>query len=91
MQVTPSTSDLAERQLRLRLQETDSAVPNQKGKPTQTPTMRWIFQLFEGIDMLLIWQTDHLLSRQVLNLREEHLLIIHLLSPPVENCYLLTD
>ncbi len=82
---------LAERQLRERLQETGDTVPDQKRKSTQTPTMRWIFQLFEGIDLLLTWQGDQLISREVLNLRDEHLTIIHLLGPPVENCYLLSD
>jgi transposase len=81
---------LAERQLRQRLHADDETVPDQKKKPTQTPTMRWVFQLFEGIDLLLVWHGDQLVSRQVTNLRQEHLTIIHLLGPPVEYCYLLT-
>jgi transposase len=80
---------LAERHLRQQLQETGETVPDQKKKPTQTPTMRWVFQLFEGIDLLCIWHGEHLVSRQVTNLREEHLKIIHLLGPSVEYCYLL--
>jgi transposase len=47
---------LAERKLRLQLAETSQSVPNQVGKGTQTPTMRWIFQVFEGIDLLLVSQ-----------------------------------
>lgn len=81
---------LVERQLRQRLHADDETVPDQKKKPTQTPTMRWVFQLFEGIDLLLVWQGDQLVSRQVTNLRQEHLKIIRLLGPPVEYCYLLT-
>jgi transposase len=79
---------LAERKLRLSLSAQDQRVPNQVGKETQTPTMRWIFQLFEGIDLLNIHQDDHLIHRQVLNLRPEHLIVIQLLGPPVANCYL---
>lgn len=82
---------LAERKLRLRLSEEGQSLPNQVGKDTQTPTMRWIFQLFEGIDLLIVRRNDQVLSRQVLNLRKEHLTVIHLLGPPVENCYLLTS
>jgi transposase len=78
---------LAERQLRLQLAETGQSVPNQVGKPTQTPTMRWIFQVFEGIDLLLVRQNGQVVSRQVLNLKQEHLTVLHLLGPPVENCY----
>lgn len=80
---------LAERHLRQQLQESGETVPDQKKKPTQMPTMRWVFQLFEGIDLLLVWQGEQLLSRRVTNLREEHLTIIHLLGSSVEYCYLL--
>ena len=79
---------LAERKLRLRLEEESQSVPNQVGKETQTPTMRWIFQLFEGIDLLIVYQEDKVINQRVLNLRPEHLTVIHLLGPPVEYCYL---
>ncbi|MDK1028197.1 MAG: hypothetical protein QGD88_12225 [Anaerolineae bacterium] len=52
--------------------------------------MRWIFQLFEGIDLLSVYQNGKLVNRQVLNLHPEHLTVIHLLGPLVENCHLLT-
>lgn len=45
---------LAERKLRLQLAKTGSTVLNQVSKPTQTPTIRWIFQVFEGIDLLIV-------------------------------------
>ncbi|MEW6716530.1 MAG: IS1634 family transposase [Chloroflexota bacterium] len=82
---------LAERKLRLRLVEVGQSVPNQVRKETQTPTMRWIFQLFEGIDLLIVWQNGIVLNRQVLNLRPLHRAVLHVLGPPVENCYLLTS
>lgn len=34
---------LSERQLRQALTENNQAIPDQKGKPTQIPTVRWIF------------------------------------------------
>ncbi len=80
---------LAERKLRLQLAETGETIRNQVGKPTQTPTMRWIFQLFEGIDLLIVSQNGQVVSRQVLNLKQEHRNILRLLGPPVENCYVL--
>ena len=86
---------LAERQLRLRLKEEQATIPSQTRKPTQTPTLRWVFQLFEGIELLLIYQNEQVIKRQVLNLRPDHLLImvaqsatiIRLLGPQVQNCY----
>jgi transposase len=80
---------LAERKLRLQLAETGQSVPNQVGKETQTPTMRWIFQVFEGIDLLIIRQNDQIVHRQVLNLQQNHLTVLRLLGPPVEKCYTL--
>ena len=46
---------LAERQLRLGLEKNNEKIPDQKGKPTSTPTIRWVFQTFEGIDILSVW------------------------------------
>jgi transposase len=81
---------LAERKLRRQLAETGQSVRNQLGKETQTPTMRWVFQVFEGIDLLTIRQNEQIVTRHVLNLKQEHLTVLHLLGPPVEKCYLLT-
>ena len=78
---------LAERQLRQKLAESNQTVPNQKGKPTQTPTMRWVFQVFEGIDVLSVWQNDRLIMRQFINLRPVHIHILRLFGNSVQNCY----
>lgn len=43
---------LAERKLRMTLKQLNETVPDQKGKPTDHPTMRRMFQLFEGISVL---------------------------------------
>jgi len=80
---------LAEHKLRSQLAETGQSVPNQVGKETQTPTMRWVFQIFEGIDLLVVRRNGEVVSRQVLNLKPVHLTILQLLGPPVQNCYLL--
>jgi transposase len=47
-------------------------VPNQKGKPTQKPTARWGFPLFEGIHTLNINNKE----TTVINLLEHHLPLI---------------
>ena len=56
-------------------------------QPTQTPTMRWVFQMFEGVDLLLILQDDQVVQQKVLNLSPDHLQIIRLLGEQVQNCY----
>jgi transposase len=80
---------LAERQLRQALAENNQTIPDQKGKLIQNPTMRWVFQLFEGLDVLTIWQNDQISMRQLLNLRPVHAQILRLFGKPIQNCYFL--
>ena len=49
--------------------------------------MRWVFQMFEGIDLLSIRQDEQVVMRKMLNLSPDHLLIIRLLGEQVQNCY----
>lgn len=79
---------LAERKLRQALQEMNTTVPDQRRKPTQKPTIRWIFQLFEGLDILLVKQSEEVLLRQLLNLRPAQEQVITLLGSQVQKCYL---
>jgi transposase len=77
---------LAEHLLRTQLAATEQTVPNQVNKPTNRPTMRWIFQGFEGIDLLHIsigsrWQT------QVLGLQPLHQRVLRLLGPAFSQFY----
>jgi len=41
---------LAEEELRSTLKKLKASLPDQKKKPTNRPTMRWIFQLMDGIN-----------------------------------------
>ncbi len=77
---------LAEHLLRRQLAATEQTLPNQVNKPTNRPTMRWIFQCFEGIDLLHIrigsrWHT-HILGLQAL-----HQQILRLLGPVYSQFY----
>lgn len=45
---------IAERRLRKALAEQKETIPNQIKQPTQTPTLRWIFQLLEGINLVFV-------------------------------------
>ena len=80
---------LAERKLRQALKHQSQSIPNQLGKPTRLPTMRRIFQVFEGIDVLLIIEAGKILQRRILNLLPIHSQIIDLLGPRVQKCYFL--
>jgi len=45
---------LAQRRLRQELAQQGETLPNQIGLPTATPTLRWIFQLLEGIHVVTV-------------------------------------
>jgi transposase len=45
---------LGQRQLRRALEVTHSTLPNQKGKPTARPTLRWILQCFQSIHLVFV-------------------------------------
>ncbi len=79
---------LAERSVRIELAQRDESIPNQVGKPTQRPTIRRIFQVFQGIDVLLIRHPLGI-QRQVLNLKPIHLRVLDLLGPEVKKYYIL--
>lgn len=77
---------LAEHQVRTQLAVQGETLPDQRGQPTQTPTMRRIFQMFEGIHVLLIQHPDTS-HRLILNLEAIHHAILSLFSPPVQQFY----
>jgi len=70
------------------LKAMNATIPNQLRKPTQTPTIRWVFQMFQGLDILLIHQNGQVVLRKLVNLRPVQQQIITLLGPLVQNCYL---
>ena len=43
---------LAEHRLRAQLAATGQTVPSQVKQPTDRPTMRWMFQCFEGVSLV---------------------------------------
>jgi len=66
----------------------NATIPNQLRKPTQTPTIRWVFQMFQGLDILLIHQDEQVVFRKLVNLRPVQHQVIILLGPLVQKCYL---
>lgn len=82
---------LAERKLRQALKQAQESIPNQLRKPTQTPTMRWVFQVFEGLDVLSIVQNEQVVFRRLVNLRPVQQQVITLLGPHVQNCYMMPN
>ena len=76
--------NLAQRQLRLALALSQETIPNQLGKPTNSPTLRWVFQCFLAVH-LVTFHGD----TQIVNLSPPRLHILNFFSPACRRYYLL--
>ena len=72
-----------EHTIRKELKAQDEYFPDMKKQPTQTPTARWVFQCFAGIDLLTINQQQTLL----LNIKDRQTVIIKILGPTYQKIY----
>jgi len=79
---------LAERKIRKVLKNTKQSIPNQLGKPTSSPTLRWIFYIFEGVLLLNIRDGTEI-KHMVMNFKEEHGTVIRSLGDEVKKMYFL--
>jgi transposase len=77
---------LAEYRVRHQLAQREEAFPDQVNKPSQRPTMRWIFQCFEGIHLV---SRDNI--RQIVGLNDLHLHVLSLLGSLCQQFYLPSD
>jgi transposase len=76
----------AEWRLREKLKETGQTVPNQLNKPTQRPTMRWVFEIFMGVIQAVVTSGGKVIKVSV-NLNSVQVTILRLLGQGCENYY----
>jgi transposase len=76
----------AEWRLREKLKETGQTVPNQLKKPTQRPTMRWVFEIFMGVIVSVVTSSGKTIKVSV-NLTSTQIAILKLLGQECENYY----
>ena len=62
--------------IRQRLKKQNMTFPDQKGKPTDNPTARWVFQNFFAIHLLRLNEEE-----QMIGLNEKHRVILDILGP----------
>ncbi|WP_409199181.1 IS1634 family transposase [Methanospirillum lacunae] len=77
---------VSEYKLRKGLKESNESVPSQTGKPTQNPTMRWVFFLFRRVRELSL-KIEGKVVTKVLNLDETIRKIVKQLGPEYEKYY----
>jgi transposase len=82
---------LAEHRLREQLAATGQTVPNQLKQPTDRPTMRWIFQCFEGVSLVTVQPPQGPPHWELANLEPLHEHVVALLGPGCEKLYKAPD
>lgn len=78
---------LAEHRLRAQLTATGQTVPNQLKHPTDRPTMRWMFQCFEGISLVRFVPPHGPPLQEITGVEPLHEQVIWLLGPSYEKLY----
>ena len=78
---------LAEHRLRERLAATGQTVPSQVNQPTDHPTMRWMFQCFEGVSLVVIPAAAGPPHRAIAGLEPLHERVVALLGPACQQFY----
>lgn len=76
--------NLGQRQLRQALQQADQTLPNQLGKATQPPTLRWVFQCFMAVHYVVLNGIQ-----QVVNLTDNRRRILQFFGSACRQYYLL--
>jgi len=72
-----------EYRMRQSMEEKNQVFPNQKGKLIQNPTIRWVFQYFVGIHVIILGN----MQTTVTNLNKHHLNLLALLGKRYEAFY----
>ena len=77
---------IAQKKLREALERENETLPDQKNKPTKKPTIRRIFQVFEGIIVLYDEKGKRI---EVINMKPIHIKVLSLLGGIYEQMYCL--
>jgi transposase len=77
---------LAEKKLRKALADEDVTIGDQKRRPTKKPTIRWVFQKFEDVLILYVFDSGRLKLTQC-ELMPDHVTVIRCLGKHVEKMY----
>ena len=76
---------LGQRQLRANLKQNNTGVKNQLGKLTDKPTLRWIFQCFQGIHLVVLNRV-----KQIVNLTDSRVETLNYFSKHCQKYYILS-
>lgn len=81
---------LTEKKIREALKKQQLTIRDQKKRATGRPTIRWVFQVFEGILYLAVRDDETgVLTKTTMNISDQHRIILSCLGPPYERIYCL--
>jgi transposase len=75
---------LGQRLLRKNLASQETTIRHQTGKQTSSPTLRWVFQMFQAVHLIVLAGHKH-----ISNLTQERQRILRFLCPSCQKYYLL--
>lgn len=78
---------VTQRKLRKILIEQNATIPNQVNKETQKPTLKWVFQLFQGIHVIYQEEKNQI-NKIISNICDIRKYILELLGPKYQSKYL---
>jgi transposase len=76
---------IGQRELRKNLESEKTGLKNQLGKSTNRPTLRWIFQCFQGIHYVILSGI-----KKIINLTEDRREILNFFPPSCQKYYILS-
>lgn len=84
--------NVGQHRIRNALKEANETIPNQINKPIQNPTLRWIFQVMEGISIVSFFEKGFVqpIKTVITGLNELRMKIIKLFGPSAQKIYGLT-
>ena len=82
---------LAEQRVREQLAATGQTVPNHLKQPTDRPTMRWMFQCFEGVSLVAFQSPQGPPHWELAGLEPLHAQVVALLGAYCAKLYKLDD
>jgi len=81
--------NVAQYRLRESLKEQNETLPNQLGKKVRNPTMRWVFQMMDSIEIVMFFE-EHLhkpIKELITNLNDLRKKIIFLMGETISQMY----
>ena len=83
--------NIGQYKLREKLKEENETLPNQINKQIQTPTLRWIFQMMEGVAIIEFKEVSGEIAKTMItNLTELRMKIVRLPGNTAQEIYGIT-